>query len=73
MRVLDEKRADQLSADLAFVSDSQEVEAVREYFSNGDGDECDAFFVGTADGDYTEVWGIQGIIPYNHKRAVRLF
>jgi hypothetical protein len=68
-----------LSQGLQFVSDSQDVQAVREHIgksaagvSSNTADDYDAFFVGIADGDYTEVWGICGIVPYNSKLTRRL-
>lgn len=32
----------------------------------------DAFFVDTSGGDYSEVWGIHGIVPTNAKTAYRI-
>lgn len=60
-----------LPTELQFVSDSQDVQAVRE--SLGEiAAEYDAFFVNVGDGEYTEVWGIVGIVPYNTKLTTRL-
>lgn len=60
-----------LPVGLQFVSDSQDVQAVKEHVGpNANG--YDAFFVGIEDGDYTEVWGICGIIPYNSKLTSRV-
>lgn len=60
-----------LPPELQFVSDSQDVAPIREYLG-ADAGEYDAFFVHIQDGDYTEVWGICGIIPYNSKLTTRL-
>ena len=60
-----------LGKHLQFVSDSQDVQAIREYLGNDAGN-YDAFFVAIADGDYTEVWGMVGIVPYNSKLVSRL-
>lgn len=49
----------ELNPKLQFISDSQDVQAIRE--SIGQGQEYDAFFVDVADGEYTEVWGMVGI------------
>ena len=60
-----------LPHELLFLSDSQDVESIKEHV----GDSAigyDAFFVHVADGDYAEVWGIVGIVPYNTKLASRL-
>ena len=64
-----------LPQDLQFVSDSQDVQAIKDYFGdavNGEYGEYDAFFVRVQDGEYTEVWGICGIVPYNSKLTTRL-
>ena len=60
-----------LPAELQFVSDSQDVQAVREHIG-ADANDYDAFFVGVVDGDYTEVWGMVGIVPYLSKLVSRL-
>ena len=60
-----------LSSDLQFVSDSQDVQPIKEYIGES-AEGYDAFFVHIADGDYAEVWGICGIIPYNTKLTTRL-
>lgn len=51
-----------------FVSDSQDVQAIRDYLGK-DANEFDAFFVWIEDGDYVAVWGIEGTVPYLSKRA----
>lgn len=60
-----------LSPELQFVSDSQDVQAIRDYVGPSAHD-YDAFFVAVSDGDYTEVWGIVGIVPYLSKLTSRL-
>lgn len=60
-----------LGQHLQFVSDSQDVQAIREYLGESAGN-YDAFFVDTQDGEYTEVWGMVGIVPYNSKLVSRL-
>ena len=60
-----------LGPHLRLVSDSQDVQAIREYLGKDAGN-YDAFFVATKDGDYTEVWGMVGIIPYNSKLVSKL-
>lgn len=61
----------QLPATLAFVSDSQDIEPIKELLGRA-ADDYAAFFVGVADGDCTEIWGIVGIIPLNSVLATRL-
>ena len=60
-----------LGQHLQFVSDSQDVQAIREHLGEDAGD-YDAFFIDTRDGEYTEVWGMVGIVPYNSKLTSRL-
>ena len=60
-----------LGQHLQLVSDSQDVQAIREHLGE-DAGSYDAFFVAIADGDYTEVWGMVGIVPYNSKLVSRL-
>lgn len=54
-----------------FVSDSQEVEAIKSHVGEA-GNEFDSFFVKVEEGDYAEVWGVHGIIPYTNKNAYRI-
>lgn len=59
--------------DLSFVSDSQGVAAVREGFGAGWlGNDYDAYFVACGEGEYTEIWGMCGSIPYNSKLVSKL-
>lgn len=60
-----------LGQHLQFVSDSQEVQAIREHLGENAGN-YDAFFVAEENGDYTEMWGMVGIVPYNSKLVSRL-
>lgn len=57
--------------DLIFLSDSQDTQAIRKHVGEK-ADGYDAFFVKIADGDYSEVWGICGIVPVRSKLASRL-
>jgi hypothetical protein len=60
-----------LPKELQFVSDSQDVTPIKEYVGDS-ASGYDAFFVHTEDSDYTEIWGICGIVPYNSKLTTRL-
>ena len=60
-----------LPTELQFVSDSQDTAPIKEYIGDS-ASGYDAFFVHVENGDYTEVWGICGIIPYNSKLTTRL-
>ena len=60
-----------LPKDLQFISDSQDVQVIRDYLGERAGN-YDAFFCRVQNGDYAEVWGICGIVPYNSKLTTRL-
>lgn len=60
-----------LSQELQFVSDSQDVAPIKEHIGES-AQGYDAFFVKVEDGDYAEVWGICGIVPYTSKLTTRL-
>lgn len=58
---------------LQFVSDSQDTASIRfDFGPSWDGFEYDAYFVAIADGEYTEIWGMCGIVPYLSKLVTRL-
>jgi hypothetical protein len=50
-----------IPADFIFVSNSQDVEPLNEEFNT----DYDSFFVQVGDGEYTGVYGMSGIVPYN--------
>jgi hypothetical protein len=54
-----------------FLSDSQEVEVVRDFFQYAE--EYDSFFVILGDGDYTRCWGMKGIVPELSRPVAELF
>lgn len=59
--------------DLTLVTDSQDVAAIRDNFGpDWAGVAYDAYFVGIADGDYKEIWGMAGTVPYLSKLVTRL-
>lgn len=60
-----------LPNELQFVSDSQDIAPIKEHIGASATD-YDAFFVNVENGDYTEVWGICGIVPYKSKLTTRL-
>lgn len=58
---------------LTFVSDSQDVEAVKEHLGKKSrGKKYDSFYVATESGEYTVILGMHGIIPYLNKRLYRV-
>jgi len=52
---------------MMFLSDSQDVTAIKEIFSEFQ--DYDSFFVIIGEGDYIFLAGIEGIVPYNYKMA----
>lgn len=61
-----------LPDDLQHYSNSQDVEAIKEYIGGRKIKEFDSFLCRTDNGDYEELWGIYGIIPDDNKVAYRL-
>jgi hypothetical protein len=57
--------------DLDYVNVDYEVDAIKEYLGESAKD-YDAFFVKVKDGDYAEVWGVEGNVPYLDNSAHRL-
>lgn len=58
---------------LQFVSDSQDTAAIRfDFGPNWDGFDYDSYFVRAEDGEYKEIWGMSGIVPYMSKLVTRL-
>lgn len=54
-----------------FVSDSQEVNSIKEFLGRA-ANKYDSFFVIVGDGEYDAVWGMYGIIPYLYKEVKKL-
>jgi hypothetical protein len=54
-----------------FVSDSQEVNSIKEYLGKK-ANKFDSFFVIVGDGDYEAVWGMMGIVPLLTKNLTKL-
>ena len=57
--------------DLTFLSDSQDVDFLNDYFGLVP-DDFGAFFVKVENGEFTEVYGIEGIVPHLYKQAWRV-
>lgn len=53
-----------------FVSDSQDVLPIKDMFPKAK--EYDAFFVNIKDGEYTDVFGIKGIVPSKEKSVTKI-
>ena len=58
--------------DLQFISDSQDVEQIKKDLNIKDYDTIHSFFVKVQDGEYKEVYGIGGIIPYLDKTVYKI-
>ena len=74
LQYTDTLRIDELRPGLQFVSDSQDCAAIRfDFGPSWEGFEYDSYFVRVADGEYKEIWGMRGIVPFNGKSVTRLF
>jgi len=51
-------------ADLDLVTNTYDVEAIKDNFRNANVDEFDGFFVRVGEGEYEEVYGFYGNTPY---------
>lgn len=65
------KTIGELPRGLFLVTDSQDADAVRQHIGPAAAD-YDSFFVAMGEGEYSVVWGFEGIVPWNHKKAWRL-
>jgi len=52
--------------DLMLLSDSQDIQAVKEYLGSPDWFDYGCLFVKVCDGDYSEIHGCESNVPYNH-------
>jgi len=57
--------------DLQFIDTSQEVEEIKKHLGRR-AKEFDSFFVRVEDGDYAEVYGMRGIVPYKNRYVEQL-
>ena len=59
--------------DLQFVSNSQGVQSIKDYFGNLEElDEFDAFFIEAEEGEIVELYGIEGTVPYLDKMVWKI-
>lgn len=55
------------------VDNSQDVKAIKEYFGNSKKlADFDGFFVKVDNGDYSEVYGFEGFVPYTYKNFYKI-
>lgn len=57
---------DNLFPDLMLLSDSQDINAVKEHLGNPDWFDYGCLFVSIEDGDYTNIFGCESNVPYLH-------
>lgn len=55
-----------------FVSDSQDIASIKSYIPSKYRNKFDSFFVLVGDGDYDEIWGMEGTVPNLTKSVYRL-
>jgi hypothetical protein len=59
--------------DLQFISDSQDVNDIKYMLGlKPELSEYDSFFVKVENGDYSEIYGMTGIIPYLYRRLDKI-
>ena len=59
--------------DLQLVTDSQDTSAIRfDFGPEWIGFEYDSYFVKVTDGEYEEIWGFCGTVPYLSKLVTRV-
>ena len=62
-----------LEEDLILLSDSQEVISLKEHFGNAQElEDFDSFFVSISDGDYTKIYGFNGLVPHLTKTVYEI-
>jgi hypothetical protein len=59
--------------DLVFISDSSECAEIRfDFGDKWEGFDYDSYLVHAEDGEYKEIWGMSGIVPYKSKLVTRI-
>ena len=71
LEVIERKRIEKLPDYLTLITDSQEVEGIKEHLGVLPFD-YDVFFIQVGWCGYNEVWGVEGSIPYLSRIADRL-
>lgn len=64
------KNAEELSDELNFITDSQDVEAIASHVPEAE--EYDHLWVDSKNGEYTEVWGGYGAVAYDSDTVYRV-
>lgn len=54
------------NGELILLTDSQDIDAVKEYLGNPDWFDYGCLFVKIGEGDYEEIYGCESNVPYNH-------
>jgi hypothetical protein len=66
-------RISNIPSEAQFVSDSQDVSAIKEYLGNKPTHKrFNSFFIIVGNGEYDSIWGMEGIIPWLYKIATKL-
>lgn len=60
----------ELPADATFVSDSGEIQDIREHLAVAPDEDFDSFFVRSGNGEYTDVWGMTGIVLFKNVYSI---
>jgi glutamate synthase domain-containing protein 1 len=58
--------------DFYFVSDSQDVNVIKQHVNTKQVQQFDAFFVAQHNDDYESIYGIHGIIPFLSKTVTKI-
>lgn len=66
------KIVEDLPDDLTLITDSQEVKAVLDHIHPNRRQDIDWVFVDSEHGEYTKVWGGNGVVVYDNDYARRL-
>lgn len=69
---LEVKTISELPDDLILVDRDYEVRDLNAFFGLSEDEAFGGFFVRVKDGDYDEVWGFYGTVPYFDKLAWRI-
>jgi len=60
--------------ELMFLSDSQDVEAIKDHIGNPEwANDYHSFFVEVLDGDYGDIYGLEYIVPYSSYPVYKIY
>lgn len=64
------RKVSEVPSDMALLTDSQDLKALREFYPQVE--EGDSAFVRVVEGEYIEVYGFHGSVPYDNKDVLRI-